>query len=147
MELLAGGVVIAQDTNSLAIPEAEFATSVVSVAVGSSHPQLGQNLGIRLVNLNVIPAGYTQGTSPDLEVDFDSIALSSIPIPEPSNFMLVPAGPGQATISWDPDDAGWELQQSDGLSSMNWSGSPSGSPNPVVVPVTNHTRFYRLIHR
>jgi hypothetical protein len=80
VDLLAGGIVIAQDDNSLAIPEGEFATSTVSIHVGATHPQMGQNLGIRLVNLNVLPDGYTQATSPDLEVDFDDVALSATPV-------------------------------------------------------------------
>ncbi len=77
VELLAGGVVIAEDINALVIPEGEFATSTVSLSVGAGHAQLGQNLGIRLVNLNIIPAGFTQMTSPDLEVDFDNVILSA----------------------------------------------------------------------
>lgn len=92
VELLAGGVPVAQDNNSLAIPEAEFATSIVPLSVGAAHAQLGQNLGIRLVNLNVIPAGFTQGTSPDLEVDFDDVVLSATAIPEPSTLLLFGAG-------------------------------------------------------
>lgn len=92
VDLLAGGVVIAQDDNSLVIPEAEFATSTVSISVGAAHAQLGQQLGIRLVNLNVIPAGFTQETSPDLEVDFDDVGLSSTPIPEPSSLLLFGIG-------------------------------------------------------
>jgi len=78
VDLLAGGVAIAQDDNSLTIPEAEFATSTVILSVGATHAQLGQDLGIRLVNLNVIPDGFTQATSPDLEVDFDDVVLSRL---------------------------------------------------------------------
>ena len=92
VELLAGGVMIAQDNNSLAIPEAEFATSIVPIMVGTTHAQLGQNLGIRLVNLNVIPGGFTQDTSPDLEVDFDDVVLSATAIPEPSTLLLLGSG-------------------------------------------------------
>ena len=84
VELLAGGVVIAEDDNALTIPEGEFSTSTVSFSTSASHAQLGQNLGIRLVNLNVIPAGFTQATSPDLEVDFDDVRLAATVIPEPS---------------------------------------------------------------
>ena len=83
VELLAGGTVIAQDNNSLSIPEAEFATSTVEFTTTITHAQLGQNLGIRLVNLNIVPAGYTQATSPDLEVDFDQLVLQANAIPEP----------------------------------------------------------------
>lgn len=88
VELLAGGVVIAQDLNSLLIPEGQFATSTASVNVGDAHPQLGQDLGIRLINLNIIPTGFTQATSPDLEVDFDHVCLSATFVPEPSSFAM-----------------------------------------------------------
>ena len=57
---------------------------------------------------------------------------------------IVPAGPGQALISWMPDAPGWILQQSESLTN-SWSDSPSMSTNPVAVPLTQSTRFYRLI--
>ena len=60
--------------------------------------------------MNVIPAGFTQGTSPDLEVDFGDIARSATAIVEPSNFLVVPTGLDQAMISWEPDNTGWILQ-------------------------------------
>ena len=127
------------------IAEVEFATSIVSIGVGTTHPQLGLKLGIRPINMNVIPAGFTQGTSPDLEVDFDDIARSATAIVEPSNFLVVPTGLDQAMISWEPDNTGWILQQSDGLSSANWTDSPSGSTNLVIVPVTDQRGLSRLI--
>lgn len=83
VELLAGDTVIAQDLNSLNIPEAEFDTATVSFTTGAAHAQLGEALGIRLVNLNIIPAGFTQATSPDLEVDFDQVQLTTTSVPEP----------------------------------------------------------------
>lgn len=77
VELLAGDVVIAQDDNTLAgsIPEGEFAESVVELTTGASHPQLGEALGIRLVNLNLVdPAD----PGADLEVDFDDVRLDAV---------------------------------------------------------------------
>ena len=88
VELLAGGVVIAQDVNSLDIPEREWRTSVVEFTTDSSHPLLGQALAIRLVNLNVIPDGFTQATSPDLEVDFDDVRLNATAVPEPGSALM-----------------------------------------------------------
>ena len=89
IELLAGNTVIAQDDNLLSIPEGEFATSTVQFEVGASHGLLGESLGIRLVNLNEIPVGFTQVTSPDLEVDFDNVRLSVTAIPEPGCLWLL----------------------------------------------------------
>lgn len=89
IDLLAGGQVIAQDLNSLSIAEGEFSTSTVEFTTGAFHALLGQNLGIRLVNLNIIPNGFTQATSPDLEVDFDNVQLNATSIPEPATSLAM----------------------------------------------------------
>ncbi|MCH8147732.1 MAG: hypothetical protein IH987_07005 [Planctomycetes bacterium] len=77
VQLLAGGVVIAEDDNSLAatIPEGEFRLSTIQVSVGNTHPQLGDPLEIRLINLNVAD---TPG-DPGIEVDFDDVRLVAQP--------------------------------------------------------------------
>jgi hypothetical protein len=56
---------------------------------------------------------------------------------------VAPAGPGQATISWTPATPGFVLQETVSLA-VAWTNSPSGAANPVVVPATLPTRFYRL---
>lgn len=89
VDLMAGGQVIASDNNQLIIPEAEWDLSMIEFQTGSSHALLGQNLGIRLVNLNEIPSGFTQQTSPDLEVDFDDVVLTATAVPEPGSFCLL----------------------------------------------------------
>ena len=88
VELLAGDQVIASDNNSHAIAEGEFETATVQFTTGSSHALLGQALGIRLVNLNEIPDGFTQQNSPDLEVDFDNVRLDATSIPEPTGLIF-----------------------------------------------------------
>lgn len=76
--LLAGGVVVAIDDNSLGglIPEGEFRMSTIEVVAPPGHPQLGQLLEIRLINLN------TPGTAaePGIEVDFDDVRLDAMPV-------------------------------------------------------------------
>lgn len=91
VDLLAGGVVIAQDVNTLAgtIPEGEFATCTVLFTSGNAHAQLGQPLGIRLVNLNQIDPLFTDS---DLEVDFDNVQLDALAVPEPSAGVIAVAG-------------------------------------------------------
>jgi HpiC1 cyclase len=81
-DLPGGGVVIAQDDDGLAgsIPEGHFAESVVQLTTGSTHPQLGQTLGIRLVNRNVVDPAHPGS---DLEVDFDDVRLDASPAPSP----------------------------------------------------------------
>jgi hypothetical protein len=55
-----------------------------------------------------------------------------------------PASPGNATISWTPNPPGFVLQETLSLSPTNWINSVSGATNPVVVPATLPTKFYRL---
>src|SRR5262249_4566734 len=57
---------------------------------------------------------------------------------------IAAAGPGQAMISWSPNTPGFVLQQTALLSPANWTNSPSGATNPVTVPATLPSRFYRL---
>lgn len=57
---------------------------------------------------------------------------------------IVPATPGNATISWTPNTPGFVLQETWGLSPANWTNSPSGAANPIVVPASQPTKFYRL---
>ena len=100
VELLAGGTVIAQDLNSLVIPERQWGTSIVEFTTGDSDAFLGQQLRIRLVNLNQIPGGFTQETSPDLEVDFDNVVLEATPIPEPHSAGFVFLGVVVLLVRW-----------------------------------------------
>jgi hypothetical protein len=80
VELLAGGVVVASDDNTLAgtIPEGEFATSTVVLVTDGAPAQLGLPLGVRLVNLNVVDPAFPAS---DLEVDFDDVLLDATPNP------------------------------------------------------------------
>ena len=57
---------------------------------------------------------------------------------------IVPATPGNATISWTPNTPGFVLQETWVLSPSNWSNSVSGATNPILVPATLPTKFYRL---
>lgn len=57
---------------------------------------------------------------------------------------IVPAGTGLAQISWTPNTPGFVLQETWVLSPANWTNSPSGATNPIVVPATLPTKFYRL---
>lgn len=87
VQFLAGGVVIQQDDNSLfgAIAEGEFETSTVQIDIGAAHDQLGQPLGIRLINLNVAETV----DDPGIEVDFDNVQLTSGEVPEPASLIML----------------------------------------------------------
>ncbi len=71
------------------------------------------------------------------------LARSEIVIPAP-RLSIVPAVSGSATISWTPATPGWVLQENLNLATTNWVNAVSGSTNPVVVPATLPTKFYRL---
>jgi hypothetical protein len=57
---------------------------------------------------------------------------------------IAPATPGNAMISWTPSTPGFVLQETWVLSPANWTNSLSGAANPVVVPATLPTKFYRV---
>ena len=78
IELYAGEMILNADNNSLAgtIADGQFATSTVAFSTGASHDQMGQQLGIRLINLNQVDPSFPNS---DLEVDFDDVRLDSSP--------------------------------------------------------------------
>ncbi len=58
---------------------------------------------------------------------------------------IAPATPGFATVSWTPPTGtNWVLQERLNLTTGAWTSSPSGWTNPVTVPATLPTKFYRL---
>jgi hypothetical protein len=87
IDLMAGNTVMASDSNLLAssIMEGQWGQSTVSFATGGAHAALGQNLRIRLVNLNVIDPSFPEA---DREVDFDNVMLSAVAVPEPATTAL-----------------------------------------------------------
>jgi hypothetical protein len=88
VQLLADGVLLAEDNNSLTIPEGEFLPTTVSYTYDPADAALlGKPLEIRLLN-----AGLGSG---DLEIQFDDVHLTAAPtavIPEPSTFALAALG-------------------------------------------------------
>ena len=64
--------------------------------------------------------------------------------PDAPTLTIVPAGLGQARISWPPTIARFVLQERESLSTGTWTDSPSGMNNPALVPATLPARFYRL---
>lgn len=90
VDLLAGGEVVAQDVNSLAgvIADGAVGTSTVVVTTGANPLGIGQNLAIRLVNLNVADIA---GPGADLEVDFDNVRLDALSVPVPPMLPMLAA--------------------------------------------------------
>jgi len=69
---------------------------------------------------------------------------TALQVPGAPTLTIVPATPGNATISWSPNTPGFVLQETLSLSPTNWVNSSSGTTNPIVVPATLPTKFYRL---
>ena len=70
VDLLAGGVVVASDNNTLLPGEGQFLLSTITLTVGATHAQAGLPLAIRLVNLN---------GAAGIEVNFDNVRLTATP--------------------------------------------------------------------
>lgn len=53
---------------------------------------------------------------------------------------------GSVRISWAPNTPGFVLQEAASLSDLTvpWTNAPTGATNPVVVPASTQTRFFRL---
>ena len=90
VQLLAGGVVVADDNTTLTIGEGRFATSTVELLVGNSHARAGQTLAIRLLNLNATGNLIERAR----EVDFDAVSLIASAGPEPGSYAMFLAGLG-----------------------------------------------------
>jgi hypothetical protein len=56
-------------------------------------------------------------------------------------------GPGMATVAWQPDQPGWKLQQAATPNPVVWHDAPTGSANPVVVPMGSQPGFFRVFKR
>jgi hypothetical protein len=83
VQLLAGGVVVAEDVGALHPGEGLWETATVELTTGASHPQQGLPLAIRLVNRHQADVPGVSG----LEVDFDDVRLDASPV------QSVPVGP------------------------------------------------------
>jgi len=96
VELCAGGQPLECDDNTLAggLPDGEFATSTVTFTTGDTHDQLGQPLGIRLINLNMVDPLFPNS---DIEVDFDDVRLTADPASAPCPWDCTPVN-GDGTV-------------------------------------------------
>ena len=96
IQLLAGTDVIAEVADGIDAPigEGVFAPVTLDFITGAVHTNLGQNLGIRLINRNLVNPAIVPGPGQpdvDLEVDFDNVRLDATAVPEPATVLLVGA--------------------------------------------------------
>jgi hapalindole H/12-epi-hapalindole U/12-epi-fischerindole U synthase len=150
IDVLAGTNVIGSDSNSIAatIPEGEWREARLHFDVTNSHPQLGQALSLRLVNLK-FPA--TPG-SPNIEVDFDDVRLSSGPIPVAAELDIALAAGTSSLQITGTTGATYRVEYSPVLPATNWLALTNILMNSPVLsvsdsnPVAGQTaRFYRAV--
>jgi hypothetical protein len=71
-------------------------------------------------------------------------SLFAVQPPDGVLLTFQPVGSGRTTLSWFPDAPGFRLQETMTLSPAGWINSPSGSTNPVIIPLDVVRRFYRV---
>lgn len=148
IDVLAGATVIGSDSNSIGatIPEGAFQEARFYLDTGPAPAQLGQPLGIRLVNLK-FPA--TPG-NPNIEVDFDDVRLSAGPIPVPASLSISLSGTQPMISLTGTTGATYRIEFAPALPATNWTTLTNivlpTSPQVVLdhQSITNQSsRFYR----
>ncbi len=150
IDVLAGGSVVASDNNSIGatIPEGAWRLMRFYFDVTNSHPQLGQPLEIRLVNLK------QPGTPeiPNIEVDFDAVALSAGAIPAPSQLAISLIGTQPQLQLTGTAGATYRIETSSVLPATNWVTLTnlllSGATQDLLDPQFSTgptSRFYRAV--
>lgn len=150
IDVLAGTNVVGSDNNSLGatIPEGAFRRAQFHFDTGPSPAQLGQPLGIRLVNLK---ASGTP-TVPNIEVDFDAVTLSAGAIPVAAQLSIA-APAGQVMVSVHGTvGATYRVEQAGALSASNWVTLTNlylpATPQLVLDPApvaSEVSRYYRAV--
>lgn len=137
VDLMAGTTVLASDNDTLRPGEGRFLTSTVTFSTVAAPAQLGQPLGIRLVNLNAAPG---------IEVNFDDVRLETAPIHPP---LLVVPPAGAVSNAGSVSNLVAEVE---GTPPFGYAWTRDGSPLPGATnavlslgPVSRaHTGLYRL---
>jgi hypothetical protein len=71
--------------------------------------------------------------------------IFAVPVPGAPTLLILPAGLGLATISWNPNTPGFVLQMNNTIDNpAGWTDAPSGAGNPTSVPTSGDKKFYRL---
>lgn len=126
VELLAGNFIVAADHNTLLPGEGRFLTSVVQVAISSTHTNIGLPLGIRLINLDAAPG---------IEVNFDDLRLDATPLPDPM-VTIAPASNDEVRVDFTET-----LQESFDL--QGWTIVVPQPASPWIIIPTNAHHFFR----
>lgn len=150
IDVLAGTNVVGTDNNSIGatIPEGEFREARFHFDTGPAPAQLGQQLGIRLVNLKF--PGPTN--APNIEVDFDAVSLSAGPIPVAAQLSIALTGDQPNISVAGTTGATYRVEFVGTLPATNWTALTNlllpSSPQTVgdSTPVSGEAaRFYRAV--
>jgi hapalindole H/12-epi-hapalindole U/12-epi-fischerindole U synthase len=150
IDLLAGGAVIASDSNSIAatIPEGEFRAARFYFDVTNGHPRIGQPLGIRVVNLK------QPGTpsAPNIEVDFDAVVITSgeIPVAAQLDLTLVARQPN-LSLAGTPG-ATYRVESAAQLAATSWASltnvlmtQPAHLISGFALTNSSNAQFFRAV--
>ena len=139
IDLLAGTNVIASDFNTLLPGEGRFLTSTTTVVIAANHPQAGQALGIRLVNMN---------NAPGIEVNWDNVRLSYGPLIAPS--LELARATNNLQLTWPLWAANYVLESAPALATpplwtlVTNSPATNGLLRTLVVPGAQNEGYFRL---
>ena len=149
LDLLAGGTVVAVDSNSIGatIPEGEFRRATLIFDTSTTNVQLGQTLGVRVVNLKF------PGTPsvPNIEVDFDDVRLLAGPIPMRASLEINLSGGSVGIGITGTTGAVYRVECTSALPASNWVTLTNLTLpiSPFVITDTSVTnfenRFYRAV--
>jgi len=150
IDVLAGGSVVASDNNSIGatIPEGEFRQARLYFDTGPAPAQLGQPLGIRLVNLK------TPGTPtvPNIEVDFDEVILTAGPIPVAAQLSIALTNTQAGISLTGTTGATYRVEYTLSLPATNWTTLTNillpASPHLILdadLVANQDSRFYRAL--
>lgn len=131
IDLVAGSTVIASDNNTLLPGEGRFLTSTIHVSTGASHPNAGQALGIRLVNLD---------SAPGIEVNFDDVRLDAVPVPTQTPTVTLTTTPTQ-TVTVTPTNTPTNTPMDTPTVTPTETATPTGTmdPSPTAPPEPSTT--------
>lgn len=150
IDVLAGMTTVGSDSTSIAatIPEGEFRPARFYFDITNGHPQIGQLLAIRLVNLK--QPGTVE--TPNIEVDFDDVRLSAGAIPVRAQLSLELIGSQLRLSVTGTTGATYRVEYAASLPATNWLTVSNvlitTSPQLVLdasASANNGNRFYRAI--
>ena len=90
--------------------------------------------------LNVDQRGFARPQG--IRVDIGSVEVTETITPP--LLSIEQTAPGLVTLSWSPPTTGFVLQTNLTFNPFTWGNAPSGSTNPVTVPVILDGQFFRL---